>query len=92
MVARQVDILLAVPARLEALLAEGELQLGGVRHLIFDEADKLFDLKLALHVDTAIAACSHPHVVSRLVASTRSDLDPSRHHRCCYGAYSSQLS
>ena len=58
--------MLAVPARLELLLAEGKLQLGGVRHLIFDEADKLFDLKLALHVDSAIAACSHPDVVSAL--------------------------
>ena len=59
----QVDILLATPLRLELLLGEGVLQLGGVRHLILDEADKLFDLKFAQQVDAAIAACSHPALV-----------------------------
>lgn len=57
------DILLAIPLRLELLLKEGKLQLGAVRHLIFDEADKLFDLKFAVQVDSAISACSHPEVV-----------------------------
>ena len=49
--------------RLEFLLKGKKLDLGGVRHLVFDEADKLFDLKFAEQVDAAIAACSHRDVV-----------------------------
>lgn len=74
----QVDILLATPLRLELMLKEGKLQLDGVRHLILDEADKLFDLKFAVQVDAAIAACSHPALVRQ-----RNHHNPDFNHPYC---------
>ena len=55
--------MLATPLRLGAALEASKVELGAVRYLILDEADKLFDLKFTEQVDAAIAACSNPSVV-----------------------------
>ena len=66
----QVDVLLAQPLRLGAMAEEGRLDLSGVRLLVLDEADKLFDLGFTRQVDAVVAACSHRAVVRALFSAT----------------------
>jgi ATP-dependent RNA helicase DDX52/ROK1 len=66
----RVDVLLAQPLRLGAMAREGRVDLAGVRHLVLDEADKLFDMGFAEQVDAVVAACCHPSVVRGLFSAT----------------------
>ena len=57
----QVDVLLAQPLRLGALADEGGVDLSGVRLLVLDEADKLFDMGFTEQVRSSLpCACNAP--------------------------------
>jgi ATP-dependent RNA helicase DDX52/ROK1 len=66
----KVDILLANPLRLLSMVEQKKVELGQVRHLVLDEADKLFEAGFMEQVDGIIAACSHADVVRSLFSAT----------------------
>lgn len=51
-------MLLAQPLRLGAMADEGKVDLSGVRLLVLDEADKLFDMGFTEQVGSARASAS----------------------------------
>ncbi|KAJ9516439.1 hypothetical protein QJQ45_011113 [Haematococcus lacustris] len=69
----KVDILLANPLRLATMVANGQLDLSGVRFLVLDEADKLFELGFVTQIDGVLAGCSHRDVVRALFSATLPD-------------------
>jgi len=54
---KRLDVAVATPLRLAALLKEGRLSLDQTRHLVLDEADKLLDLGFAPQIDEILSYC-----------------------------------
>ena len=57
----QMDVAVTTPLRMSK--AARRANLGTVRWLVLDEADKLFEEGLAKQIDRVIAACIHPRLV-----------------------------
>ena len=66
----KVDILVANPLRLKALVEGGRVDLSRLSHLVIDEADKLFDLGFTEQVDALLAAATRPDVTRALFSAT----------------------
>ena len=54
---KRADILVATPGRLEDLMARGAVQLGSLRALVLDEADRMLDMGFRPAVDRIVSAC-----------------------------------
>ena len=57
MLARNPDAIIGTPGRLQHVLADAQLSLARVEYLVFDEADRLFEMGFASQLDAIIAAC-----------------------------------
>ncbi|GAO50710.1 hypothetical protein G7K_4831-t1 [Saitoella complicata NRRL Y-17804] len=64
------DILISTPLRLVHALQQESIDLSNVRHLIMDEADKLFELGFLEQTDEILAACSSPALQKALFSAT----------------------
>lgn len=60
----QVDLVVATPLLVSSTLESSRLSLAGVRFLVLDEGDRLLDEQFVQQVDTVIAACTSPHLVT----------------------------
>ncbi|KAG0330826.1 RNA-dependent ATPase rok1 [Podila humilis] len=64
------DILISTPLRLVHAIEQEKMELGHVRHLILDEADKLLEQGFLEQTDEIFAACSHPSLQKSLFSAT----------------------
>ncbi|ORY56786.1 P-loop containing nucleoside triphosphate hydrolase protein [Leucosporidium creatinivorum] len=64
------DILITTPLRLIYAIKAGTVDPTNVRHLILDEADKLFELNFVEQTDEIIAACTHPDLRKGMFSAT----------------------
>lgn len=55
---------MATPLLVSSALQSSHLSLAGVRFLVLDEGDRLLDEQFVQQVDTVIAACTSPHLVT----------------------------
>ncbi|KAJ3994223.1 P-loop containing nucleoside triphosphate hydrolase protein [Lentinula boryana] len=66
----KIDIIVSTPLRLVASLQSGSLSLSNVRHLIFDEADRMLDNEFLPQIEEIVAACTHPDVQKAVFSAT----------------------
>ncbi|VDC01933.1 unnamed protein product [Peniophora sp. CBMAI 1063] len=66
----KVDIIISTPLRMVAALQSGNLDLGSVRHIVLDEADRLLDTEFLDQVQEVVAACTHPEVQKTVFSAT----------------------
>ncbi|GMG19041.1 unnamed protein product [Ambrosiozyma monospora] len=64
------DIVVSTPLRLIDLVKNGALDLSNVDHLIFDEADKLFDSNFIEQTDAILNACSNNKLRRSIFSAT----------------------
>ncbi|GAM19798.1 hypothetical protein SAMD00019534_029730, partial [Acytostelium subglobosum LB1] len=64
------DILITTPLRLVNLIQERTISLNKVEHLVFDEADRLFDQQFVEQVDDVVAACQNAKLKISLFSAT----------------------
>ncbi|KAF8312696.1 P-loop containing nucleoside triphosphate hydrolase protein [Clavulina sp. PMI_390] len=64
------DIVISTPLRLVDALKEGNMELDNVRHLIFDEADRLLESGFLSQIEEIIAACTHPKLRKAVFSAT----------------------
>ncbi|GMF05472.1 unnamed protein product [Ambrosiozyma monospora] len=64
------DIVVSTPLRLIDLVKNGALDLSSVDHLIFDEADKLFDSNFIEQTDAILNACSNTKLRRSIFSAT----------------------
>jgi ATP-dependent RNA helicase RhlE len=55
--AKKADIVVATPGRLEDLIARGSIELGLIRVLVLDEADRMLDMGFRPAVDRIVGLC-----------------------------------
>lgn len=67
---KKFDILVTTPLRLIDIVAQGALDLSSVKHLVFDEADKLFDKTFVEQTDDILAACTDPNLQKSIFSAT----------------------
>jgi len=65
---RRVDVLVSTPGAMLGVISQ--LKLSSVEVLVFDEADKLFELGFLDQVDQVISGCSHPNIQRALFSAT----------------------
>ncbi|KAK4051563.1 RNA-dependent ATPase rok1 [Microbotryomycetes sp. JL201] len=65
-----VDMLISTPLRLIYAIKNGAVDVSDVRHLILDEADKLFELNFVEQTDEILAACTHPNLRKGMFSAT----------------------
>ncbi|KAI0320980.1 P-loop containing nucleoside triphosphate hydrolase protein [Amylostereum chailletii] len=58
------------PLRLVSAVQEGHLELGNVRHLILDEADRMLDSEFLSQVQEVVSACTHDAVQKAVFSAT----------------------
>ncbi|KAF9072712.1 P-loop containing nucleoside triphosphate hydrolase protein [Rhodocollybia butyracea] len=66
----KVDIIVTTPLRLVSSLQSGSLSLSNVRHLIFDEADRMLDKEFLPQIEEIVAACTHPSLQKAVFSAT----------------------
>lgn len=66
----KIDILVATPMRLKALLQHEKINLSKVLYLVLDEADKLFEMGFVEQIDAVVAACDNEDVTRALFSAT----------------------
>ncbi|KAF9953934.1 RNA-dependent ATPase rok1 [Mortierella alpina] len=64
------DILISTPLRLVHAIQQEKMELGQVRHLVLDEADKLLEQGFLEQTDEIFAACSHASLQKSLFSAT----------------------
>ncbi|KAI5479489.1 ATP-dependent rna helicase rok1 [Pseudohyphozyma bogoriensis] len=64
------DVLITTPLRLIYAIKAKTVDVSNVRHLILDEADKLFELNFVEQTDEIIAACTHPDLRKGMFSAT----------------------
>lgn len=67
---KKYDILVTTPLRLIDVVKNEALDLSGVKHLIFDEADKLFDKTFVEQTDDILSSCSNPKLRKSMFSAT----------------------
>jgi ATP-dependent RNA helicase DDX52/ROK1 len=68
--ARHYDILVTTPQRLVNAIKEDKIDLSKVRHLVLDEADRLFEDNFVEQTDEILAACTHSKLRKALFSAT----------------------
>ncbi|RDB28566.1 DEAD-box ATP-dependent RNA helicase 57 [Hypsizygus marmoreus] len=66
----KVDIIISTPLRLVTSLQSGKLELGNVRHLILDEADRMLDVEFLPQMEEIFASCTHPQIQKAVFSAT----------------------
>ncbi|KAL1952318.1 hypothetical protein VTO73DRAFT_1467 [Trametes versicolor] len=66
----KIDLVISTPLRLVASLKAGHLELGNVRHIVLDEADRMLDTEFLEQVEEVIAACTYPDVQKAVFSAT----------------------
>eukprot|EP00299_Pterocystis_sp_00344_P005036 c1635_g1_i2.p1 GENE.c1635_g1_i2~~c1635_g1_i2.p1 ORF type:complete len:567 (-),score=146.50 c1635_g1_i2:47-1747(-) len=64
------DVMITTPLRLVGLIREQSVDLNTVSFVVFDEADKLFEMGFLEQVDEILAACTNPQIVRCLFSAT----------------------
>ena len=64
------DVLITTPLRLIYAIKAGTIDVSQVRHLVLDEADKLFELNFVEQTDEIIAACKHASLRKAMFSAT----------------------
>ncbi len=67
---KKFDVLITTPLRLVHAVEKEEVDLGNVRHLVLDEADRLLEDGFLEQTDAILAACSHPELRKALFSAT----------------------
>ncbi|QLL34533.1 hypothetical protein HG536_0G03950 [Torulaspora globosa] len=67
---KKYDIIVTTPLRLIDLMKNEALDLSTVKHIIFDEADKLFDKTFIEQTDDILSSCSNPKLQKSLFSAT----------------------
>ncbi|EST08623.1 Helicase, C-terminal [Kalmanozyma brasiliensis GHG001] len=67
---KKFDILISTPLRLVHAVEKEEVELGNVRHLVLDEADRLLEEGFLEQTDSILAACTHPDLRKALFSAT----------------------
>ncbi len=70
MAGKKFDILITTPLRLVHMIEKDGLTLDTVQYLVFDEADKLFELGFVEQIDVILAACKNEQLVRCLFSAT----------------------
>ena len=73
------EILVATPGRLDNLVTSGEVNLGDVRTVVFDEADQLIDPGFLPVAKRMLRACPHKAQLVMFSATLSSDLERVAH-------------
>ncbi|KAJ3480162.1 hypothetical protein NLI96_g8549 [Meripilus lineatus] len=66
----KVDIIISTPLRLVSSLKSGAVELGNVRHLILDEADRLLDSEFLDQVHEVVSSCTHSSIQKAVFSAT----------------------
>lgn len=69
------DIIIATPGRLMEILQETEFSIGRIEHLIFDEADSLFEMGYKLQLQEILNRASHKRQTVMLSATLPNSLN-----------------
>ncbi|QLQ82603.1 hypothetical protein HG537_0H03660 [Torulaspora globosa] len=67
---KKYDIIVTTPLRLIDLVKNEALDLSTVKHIIFDEADKLFDKTFIEQTDDILSSCNNPKLQKSLFSAT----------------------
>lgn len=67
---KKYDIIVTTPLRLIDLVKNEALDLSTVKHIIFDEADKLFDRTFIEQSDDILSSCSNPKLQKSMFSAT----------------------
>lgn len=67
---KKYDIIVSTPLRLIDVVKNEALDLSKVQHLIFDEADKLFDKTFVEQTDDILSSCSDPALRKAMFSAT----------------------
>lgn len=67
---KKYDILVTTPLRLIDVVKNEALDLSGVKHIIFDEADKLFDKTFVEQTDDILSSCNNPKLRKSMFSAT----------------------
>jgi ATP-dependent RNA helicase DDX52/ROK1 len=67
---KKYDILITTPLRLVHAIEQQEVDLGNVRHLILDEADRLLEQGFLEQTDAILAACTHSSLRKAMFSAT----------------------
>ncbi|CAL9734406.1 ATP-dependent RNA helicase Rok1p [Monosporozyma servazzii] len=67
---KKYDIIISTPLRLIDVVKQEALDLSNVKHLIFDEADKLFDKTFVAQTDDILSSCTDPSLRKAMFSAT----------------------
>lgn len=67
---KKYDIIISTPLRLIDIVKSESLNLNSVKHLVFDEADKLFDKTFLEQTDDILSLCTDPNLHKSMFSAT----------------------
>lgn len=67
------EILIATPTRLARSIKSGEVSLNQIKHVVFDEADQLFDMGFKKDIDTILYPLKYDETAIHFFSATMSD-------------------
>lgn len=65
------ELLVATPGRLMDLIDRGRISMGSIRHLIFDEADRMLDMGFEPQIRSIVEECDMPRSIGSYEDPTR---------------------